>query len=70
LVAVLPLWLRTQIGFEKWEILSLVLLFTSAYPATVEIGRLNLLADKNLVSGFLVCIICLFCSEMWVKNNH
>ena len=45
LVAVLSLWLRTEIGFEKWEILSLVLLFTSAHPATVEIGRLNLLAD-------------------------
>lgn len=45
MVTVLSLCLRTQVGFEKWEILSLVLLFISAHPATVEIGTLNLSAD-------------------------
>lgn len=52
MVAVLSLCLRTQIGFEKWEILNLVLLFTSAQPVTVEIGRLNLLADYSWFKAF------------------
>lgn len=57
-MAVLALWLRTQIGFEKLEVQSLV---TSAHAATVRTGRLNLFVDGSGFKAFSsVLYVCLF----------